>query len=297
MHAHQRCRCADLSICGRLVATAAYGKTDRPEGTTDVGREESYIGVAGIRSDFEKFAERELPGLLRYAAMLTGDRELARDLVQDVMLKAHRHWDKVWAADHPSLYVKTMITRTRLSWLRRWSVRNVMVGYDGVVSGADAPDHADVVVDRHALWARMAELPHQQRAVLVLRYYEHLTDAEIADVLNCTAGTVRGMPPGLWPLFDSRTSMSLNTPRKPHECRRDPDRDLQRPRTTSPRCRRCPAQYPGRTRPWPTSASRTPSSDLYCGRGHRRCADTVCAGSLRRPYGPASTEHSAHHRP
>ena len=148
--------------------------------------------MGGIRSDFELFAERELPGLLRCATMLTGDTELARDLVQDVMLKAHNHWDRVSAAEHPNLYLKAMLTRTHISWRRRWSVRNIMTGYDGAVTGADVPDHADAVVDRDALWHRMADLPRQQRAVLVLRYYEHLTDSEIADVLGCTAGTVRG---------------------------------------------------------------------------------------------------------
>jgi RNA polymerase sigma-70 factor (sigma-E family) len=148
--------------------------------------------VAVIRSDFEQFAERELPGLLRYATMLTGDTDLARDLVQEVMLKAHRHWDRVRTADHPSRYVKTILTRTHISWLRRWSVRHILIGHDGAVAGAEVPDHAQTVVDRAAVWARMAHLPPQQRAVLVLRYYEHLTDIEIANVLNCTAGTVRG---------------------------------------------------------------------------------------------------------
>lgn len=148
--------------------------------------------MAGIRSDFERFAEAELPGLLRYATMLTGDPELARDLVQEVMLKAHSHWDRVAAADHPSFYVKTMLTRAHISWRRRWSVRNVVVGFHDAIAEGPVVDHADVVVDRAVLWQRLAGLPRQQRAVLVLRYYEQLTDGEIAGVLGCTAGTVRG---------------------------------------------------------------------------------------------------------
>jgi RNA polymerase sigma-70 factor (sigma-E family) len=145
-----------------------------------------------MRSDFERFAEAELPGLLRYATMLTGEPELARDLVQDVMLKAYSHWDRVAAADHPSYYVKTMLTRAHISWRRRWSVRHIVLGFDDTVAEGAAPDHADAVVDRATLWQRMAELPRQQRAVLVLRYYEQLADEEIADVLGCTPGTVRG---------------------------------------------------------------------------------------------------------
>jgi RNA polymerase sigma-70 factor (sigma-E family) len=143
-------------------------------------------------SDFEDFAARELPGLLRYAVMLTGDRELAQDLVQDVMVKAHRHWHRVSAADRPDRYVRTMLTRELLSWRRRWSVRSVVLAAEGQLEGEPTRDHSGSVVDRDDVWRRLARLPRQQRAVLVLRYYERLTDAEIAAMLGCSAGTVRG---------------------------------------------------------------------------------------------------------
>jgi RNA polymerase sigma-70 factor (sigma-E family) len=142
------------------------------------------------RATFEEFARQELPGLLRYAVMLTGDRELAQDLVQDVMVKAHRHWRRVQAADHPRRYVKTMLTRAFISWRRRWAVRSIVLADD--VDGEPTRDHALSVVDRADVWQRLATLPRQQRAVLVLRYYEQLTDPEIATMLGCTAGTVRG---------------------------------------------------------------------------------------------------------
>jgi RNA polymerase sigma-70 factor (sigma-E family) len=142
--------------------------------------------------DFDAFAARELPWLLRYAVMLTGDRELARDLVQDVMLKAHSRWERVSAADRPRLYVRTMITHAFLSWRRRWSVRNVLLGSIELTDGPPVADHSAAIVERSELWQLLATLPRQQRAVLVLRYYEGLTDAEIAAVLNCSEGTVRG---------------------------------------------------------------------------------------------------------
>lgn len=142
------------------------------------------------KAPFEEFARQELPGLLRYAVMLTGERELAQDLVQDVMVKAHRHWRRVQAADHPRLYVKTMLTREFISWRRRWAVRSIVLSDD--VDGEPARDHALSIVDRADVWQRLATLPRQQRAVLVLRYYEQLTDPEIATMLGCTAGTVRG---------------------------------------------------------------------------------------------------------
>ena len=123
------------------------------------------------RATFEEFARQELPGLLRYAVMLTGDRELAQDLVQDVMVKAHSHWRRVQAADHPRLYVKTMLTRAFISWRRRWAVRNIVLS-DDLVDGEPERDHALSIVDRDDVWQRLATLPRQQRAVLVLRYYE-----------------------------------------------------------------------------------------------------------------------------
>ena len=144
------------------------------------------------QSDFEQFARTELPGLLRYAVMLTGDSHLAQDLVQDVMVKVHTKWRSVAAADHPKLYVKTMITRAFISWRRRWAVRNVLLTADSEIDGEPIGDHAAVIADRFEVWQRLATLPRQQRAVLVLRYYERLTDPEIATMLGCSPGTVRG---------------------------------------------------------------------------------------------------------
>ena len=162
-------------------------------GTADAARAASYRTVEEIGDgDFGQFAARELGGLVRLAVMLTGDRELARDLVQDVMLKVQSRWSTVSAADHPEGYVKTMLVNAHLSWRRRWSVRHVFVAYGEQLPEDPVPDHAGPVVDRDDVWRRLATLPRQQRAVLVLRYYESLTDAEIAEVLGCTVGTVRG---------------------------------------------------------------------------------------------------------
>jgi RNA polymerase sigma-70 factor (sigma-E family) len=141
-------------------------------------------------SEFEDFARRELPRLLRYAVMLTGDSHLAQDLVQDVMVKVHAKWRSVAAAEHPHLYVKTMITRAFISWRRRWAVRNVLPAEELV--GEPVGDHATSIAEHDDVWQRLATLPRQQRAVLVLRFYERLTDPEIADVLGCSPGTVRG---------------------------------------------------------------------------------------------------------
>jgi RNA polymerase sigma-70 factor (sigma-E family) len=143
-------------------------------------------------SAFDAFAEQELDGLLRYATVLTGDRELARDLVQDVLFKVFRRWSLVEAADHPRAYVRTMITRAFISWRRSWSARNVVLAIDELPERHSPGDHASAIAERDALWRQVTSLPRRQRSVLVLRYYEHLTDAEIAEVLGCSAVTVRG---------------------------------------------------------------------------------------------------------
>ncbi|MBA3417743.1 MAG: SigE family RNA polymerase sigma factor [Geodermatophilaceae bacterium] len=135
--------------------------------------------------NFEEFCLARLPGLLRFAVMLTGERELAQDIVQEVLCRAHGRWRRIVATDRPELYVKRMITNEFLSWRRRRRVVTVPLDAD-----VPLPDPAGDESDD--LWQRLAGLPRQQRAVLVLRYYEGLSDLEIADALRCSAGTVRG---------------------------------------------------------------------------------------------------------
>ncbi|WP_406298113.1 SigE family RNA polymerase sigma factor [Embleya sp. NBC_00888] len=143
---------------------------------------------------FEDFAAARLPGLLRYAALLCGDRELARDLVQDALAKALVRWKRIGGMDRPDAYLRTMVTNEFLSLRRRKAVRTVALEHaamDGL-GGPSVPDHAADAGLADDLWHRLGELPRQQRAVLVLRYYEDLTDDEIAETLNCRPGTVRG---------------------------------------------------------------------------------------------------------
>jgi len=144
---------------------------------------------------FPEFAATRLPRLLRYALMLTGDRELAEDVVQDVLARAQIRWRKIAAADSPDAYVRQMVLNEYLSWRRRWAVRNVQAAGERLVGLIDrhgaSRDHADAIVDADELWNRLATLPRRQRAVLVLRYYEELDDGEIATLLGCAQVTVR----------------------------------------------------------------------------------------------------------
>ena len=140
---------------------------------------------------FEEVAETGLPRVLRFAGVLTADRDLAEDLVQEVLIRANTRWDRIGAMDRPDLYVRKMIVNEFLSWRRR-SWRLVPAGRGTDVGDRQAQDHAFVHAERAALLAELGKLPRRQRAVLVLRYYEGLSDAEIAEALGCTPGTVRG---------------------------------------------------------------------------------------------------------
>jgi RNA polymerase sigma-70 factor (sigma-E family) len=144
---------------------------------------------------FTEFAATRLPRLLRYAVMLTGDRELAQDIVQEVLAKAQLRWRKVAGADSPDAYVRQMVLNEYLSWRRRWAVRHVQAAGERLVELVDrhgvTRDHADAIVDADELWNRLATLPRKQRAVLILRYYEQLDDDEIAVLLGCARVTVR----------------------------------------------------------------------------------------------------------
>jgi RNA polymerase sigma-70 factor (sigma-E family) len=142
---------------------------------------------------FEEFAALRLPALLRYATVLIGDRELARDVVQEVLTRALVRWRRIGRLDEPYAYVRTMVTNEYLSHRRRRRLPTVPLTFEAL-DGPAAPAHADPTRsfgERDDLWQRLADLPGQQRAVLVLRYYEGLSDHEIADVLGCRPATVR----------------------------------------------------------------------------------------------------------
>jgi len=143
---------------------------------------------------FEQFAHANLAGLLRLATVLTNDRALGEDLVQDVLERVQRRWDRISDLDEPNAYVRRMLVNEFVSWRRKWSrivpraevTRSGMFGSEQVV-----PDPADAFVSRTALLDQVAILPRKQRAVIVLRYFQDMADAQIAETLGCTAATVR----------------------------------------------------------------------------------------------------------
>ncbi|ADB31906.1 transcriptional regulator, LuxR family [Kribbella flavida DSM 17836] len=137
---------------------------------------------------FDEWAPAGLPRLLRFAAVLCGGGDLAEDVVQDVLIKAHRHWDRVRSADQPEAYLRRMVVNEFLSWRRKWSR---FVPRPEILPAEPVADHARQQADRDQLIGELAKLPRRQRAVLVLRYYGGQSDQEIADTLGCATSTVR----------------------------------------------------------------------------------------------------------
>lgn len=138
--------------------------------------------------DLEEFARTELRSLLQFSRVLTGDRGLAEDIVQEVLMRLHTRADRLAAIDNLPAYARRMVVNEYVSWGRKWFR---MVPTSIVDEPQPQPDHADQHAERASLRARLSRLPRRQQAVLALRYYVGLTDNEIADELGCSAGTVR----------------------------------------------------------------------------------------------------------
>lgn len=140
---------------------------------------------------FEEFLDVELVGLRRYAAVLTGDRQQAHDILADALLKAHTRWSRIGVMEFPLAYVRRMVTSTFVSEKRRWSVRMIRPTNSGELPEQAVPDPSLASNDRAQLHSLVSALPPRQRAAVVLRYYLGLDDAAIAADLGITAGAVR----------------------------------------------------------------------------------------------------------
>lgn len=144
--------------------------------------------MADIDEQFTAYVRDRGEHHLRVAALLTGDWHAAEDLVQASLVKLYRAWPKLRPAGEPDAYLRRIMVNTHRSWWRaRWR-RESPVGELPEVAVAD-------FADGQVLGARVREalqaLPRQQRAALVLRFYADLPEAEVADLLGCTAGTVK----------------------------------------------------------------------------------------------------------
>jgi RNA polymerase sigma-70 factor (sigma-E family) len=140
------------------------------------------------RRQFEEFMASRWPGLVRLAFGLTGDPWLAEDLAQTALASAYASWWRVRTADDPDAYVRRILVNASKS---RWRRRRPAEQPAAASPEAAVADPTTSVDDRSPLLGALQELPQRQRAVLVLRYWEDLTDAQAAALLGCSASTVR----------------------------------------------------------------------------------------------------------
>jgi RNA polymerase sigma-70 factor (sigma-E family) len=146
--------------------------------------------AAGTDADFAEFAGRCGPGLVRLARGLLRDPYQAEDVVQDVLAKTLVQWWRVSAADDPDAYVRRMVVNACTSWFRR-AARREFAHDAGTLPERPIADPSAQVDERDHLVALLRRLPTKQRAVLVLRHYEGLPDAEIARLLGSSEVSVR----------------------------------------------------------------------------------------------------------
>ena len=139
------------------------------------------------KARFSEFAAHRTPALIRAAYLLTGEQHAAEDLVQSALAKTLTRWQSL-RHDDPEGYVRAAMYREQVSWWRQRRYRKTSVGLPAEVMGPDPHKQTDLRVSMHEA---IMQLSPAQRTVLVLRYYEDLTETQAAAVLDCSVGSVR----------------------------------------------------------------------------------------------------------
>lgn len=144
------------------------------------------------RQDFEVYVATRSPALLRTAYLLTGHRADAEDLLQTTLAKVFLNWSRVRDREAIDAYVRRTMITSHISIWRRRKLDEIPTAELPDTSTPDFSGAADQRLDLHgALWRHLDALPKRQRAVVVMRYYEDLSEADTASALGCSPGTVK----------------------------------------------------------------------------------------------------------
>jgi len=166
-------------------------------------------------ADFTAYLQARQGRLLRTAYLLTGDQHQAEDLLQTSLAKLYLAWDKVRERDSVDAYVRRiMVNENNSLWRRGWKRREAPT--DAVPEGSPFHDVYDEGLGA-AVWEVVSTLPRKARAVVVLRYYEQLTEAETADVLGISVGTVKSQTSRALAALRERTPADLNPTHREEE--------------------------------------------------------------------------------
>ena len=166
-------------------------------------------------ADFTAYLQARQARLLRTAYLLTGDQNQAEDLLQTALAKLYLAWDRVRDRDSVDAYVRRiMVNENNSLWRRAWKRRELST--DRVPEGSPVRDVYDEGLGA-AVWEVVQTLPRKARAVVVLRYYEQLTEAETADVLGISVGTVKSQTSRALAALRERTPSELDPTRREEE--------------------------------------------------------------------------------
>ena len=146
--------------------------------------------VNRVMADFDNFVAAHVDDLLRTAYLIVWDEGEAEDLVQECLLKVARRWPRVRRMEQPQAYARRILVNLTLDGARRRAQRRreLEPGMPPILS---AIDPLQTLETRAELLEALGQLHERQRAVLVLRYFNDLTEAQVADVLGCSPGTVK----------------------------------------------------------------------------------------------------------
>ena len=142
-------------------------------------------------AEFDRFVTGSTDGLLRTAYLIVWDLSEAEDLVQETLLAVAKRWQRVRRMEHPTAYARRILVNLALDGSKRRARRRAELAAEAPGDRADETGDPSAIDASDELLTALATLPPRQRAVLVLRYYLDLPEAEVAAALQCSLGTVK----------------------------------------------------------------------------------------------------------
>jgi RNA polymerase sigma-70 factor (sigma-E family) len=139
-------------------------------------------------SAFSEFVEARSSALFRTAYLMVGDHQLAQDLLQEALIKTLMAWPRLRDPSRVEAYTRRIVVTTSISWRRRRSFHEYP---SDTMPDRGEPDRVDILVTHDEVMAALLMLPPRQRAAVVLRYYDDLTEAQTAESMGCSVGTVK----------------------------------------------------------------------------------------------------------
>jgi RNA polymerase sigma-70 factor (sigma-E family) len=146
------------------------------------------MGDSADLAAFSEYAHARAATLFRTAYLMVGDHQLAQDLLQEALVKTLMAWPRLHDRHDLEAYTRRIIVTTSISWRRRRSFHERPV--EALPERPD-PDPADDVVTHDAVLAALRLVPPRQRAAIVLRYYQDLTERQTAEAMGCSVGAVK----------------------------------------------------------------------------------------------------------